>query len=116
MFYLITKTIISAIIIVAISEVSKRSSLFGSILASLPLISFLGMIWLYIDTGSIEKVSRLSKSVFWMVLPSLSLFLVLPLLLRAGLSFYLALFLSTLSMVVVYFIMVYVLKGFGISL
>jgi ABC-type xylose transport system permease subunit len=116
MLYFITKTIVSAIIIVAISEISKRSSFLGAILASLPLVSFLGMIWLYIDTNSKEKVSQLSMSVFWMVIPSLSLFLVLPILLKRELNFYLALIISTLIMVIIYFIMIYILKRVGITI
>lgn len=111
MFYLAIKTIISALIIVTVSEVSKRSSLMGALLASLPLVSYLGMIWLYIDTRSVEKVSQLSISVFWMVIPSLSLFIVLPILLKNGLNFYLALFISTVIMIIVYFTMIYILKG-----
>ena len=116
MFYLTVKTIISALIIVAVSEVSKRSSLLGAVLASLPLVSYLGMVWLYIDTGSVEKVSQLSTSVFWMVIPSLSLFILLPMLLKRGLNFYLALLLATVIMVAVYFTMIYVLKGLGITI
>ena len=73
MFYYILKFTISALLIVAISEVSKRYSLAAGILASLPIISILAMIWLYVDTNSIQKVSKLSTSIFWMVLPSLSL-------------------------------------------
>ena len=115
MAYLLTKTIISAVIITAVSEISKRSSLFGAILASLPLVSFLGMIWLYIDTNSVEKVAELSYSVFWMVIPSLSLFIILPILLKRY-NFYLSLFVSTTIMVGFYFLMVRILKYFGITL
>ena len=115
MAYLLTKTIISAVIITAVSEISKRSSLFGAILASLPLVSFLGMIWLYIDTNSVEKVAELSYSVFWMVIPSLSLFIILPRLVKRY-NFYLALFVSTTIMVGFYFLMVRILKYFGITL
>ena len=116
MGYMIAKTIISAIIIVAVSEISKRSSLFGAIIASLPLVSYLGMIWLYIDTNSKTQVSQLSKNVFWMVLPSLSLFIVLPKLLNTNMNFYLALFLSTVVMVMTYFTMIYILQKFGIHI
>jgi len=116
MGYIIAKTIISAIIIVAVSEISKRSSLFGAIIASLPLVSYLGMIWLYIDTNSKTQVSQLSKNVFWMVLPSLFLFIVLPKLLNTNMNFYLALFLSTVVMVMTYFTMIYILQKFGIHI
>lgn len=116
MGYLLFKTLISAIIIVAVSEISKRSSLLGAILASLPLVSYLGMIWLYIDTESKAQVSQLSISVFWMVIPSLSLFVVLPVLLKTDLNFYLSLFISTVIMIIVYFTMIYILQRFGINI
>jgi len=115
MTYLITKTLISAVIITAVSEISKRSSLFGAILASLPLVSFLGMIWLYIDTNSVEKVAELSYSIFWMVIPSLSLFIVLPLLLKKY-NFYISLTIATTIMVSFYFLMVKVLNYFGVNI
>ena len=75
MIYTITKVAITTILIVAISEVAKRSSLAGALLASIPLVSVLAMIWLYVDTKDIEKVSNLATSVFWLVLPSLVLFI-----------------------------------------
>src|SRR6056297_525842 len=115
MTYLITKTLISAVIITAVSEISKRSSLFGALLASLPLVSFLGMIWLYIDTNSVEKVAELSYSIFWMVIPSLSLFIVLPLLLKKY-NFYISLTIATTIMVSFYFLMVKVLNYFGVNI
>ncbi len=115
MAYLITKTLISAVIITAVSEISKRSSLLGAILASLPLVSFLGMIWLYVDTNSVEKVAQLSYSIFWMVIPSLSLFIVLPLLLKRY-NFYISLTTSTVIMISFYFLMVKVLHYFGVSI
>ncbi|AGS38459.1 MAG: hypothetical protein ACJA2Y_000629 [Cycloclasticus pugetii] len=64
MIYYITKIVITTVLIVAVSELAKRSSLMGALLASMPLISVLAMIWLYIDTKDVDKVSALSSSVF----------------------------------------------------
>ncbi|CCU78145.1 hypothetical protein HSACCH_00438 [Halanaerobium saccharolyticum subsp. saccharolyticum DSM 6643] len=116
MLYLTIKTIISAVIIVAVSEIAKRSSLFGAILASLPLVSYLGIIWLYIDTGSKNQVAQLSKSVFWMVIPSLSFFIILPVLLKTEINFYLSLLIATAIMVAVYFAMIFILQRVGINI
>jgi hypothetical protein len=63
MLYYVLKFTISACLIVTISDISRRYSLTAGILASLPLISILAMIWLYIDTGSIGKNSWLSTSI-----------------------------------------------------
>lgn len=116
MVYYIIKIAITTGLIVTISEVSKRSSFIGGLLASLPLISFLAIIWLYVETGSIEKVSNLSKSVFWLVLPSLPFFLLLPALLKRGTHFYFSLCIATAVMVGLYLLEVIVLRKFDIQL
>lgn len=116
MTYYLTKLVITAALIVLISEVSKRSSFLGAILASVPLVSVLAMMWLYIDTKSVEKVAALSTSVFWLVIPSLSLFVLLPILLRQQINFYLSLSLSLSVMVGCYLLMVAVLERLGVEL
>jgi hypothetical protein len=85
------KTLVSAVLIVAVSELGKFNSVAGALLASLPITSLLAFIWLYWDTGSTERIAELSQNIFWLVLPSLILFLVLPLLLRLGFGFWAAL-------------------------
>ena len=115
MYYFI-KIAITTILIVAISEISKRSSFVGALLASIPLISVMAMIWLYVDTKDAQKVSDLATSVFWLVIPSLVLFISLPILLKYQVHFYLSLFLSIIFTILSYWIMVLVLNHFGIKL
>ncbi|HEY5683241.1 MAG TPA: DUF3147 family protein [Sulfuricaulis sp.] len=116
MGYYIIKIAITTILIVLISEIAKRSSFAGAILASIPLISVLAMIWLYIDTKDVSKVSALSSSVFWLVLPSLMLFIALPLLLKNGFDFYVSMIVSLGLTVFSYWLMILVLGHFGIEL
>ncbi len=116
MIYTLSKLLITSLLIVAISEISKRSSFIGALLASLPLISVLAMTWLYIDTKDIEKVSDLASSVFWLVLPSLAFFISLPLLLKRGLDFYLSMGLSMLLTAGCYFFLIKILLRFGVQL
>ena len=116
MTYTLLKFAISAALIVGVSEVAKRSSFLGGLLGSLPLVSLLAMIWLYRDTRDAQKVAALSTSIFWLVLPSLTLFLALPALLKRGVSFYPALGLSVSTMLVCYGITVLVLNKAGIKL
>ncbi|TVR49180.1 MAG: DUF3147 family protein [Puniceicoccaceae bacterium] len=101
----LTKLLLSAIVIVVVSEVAKRSGYLGALIASLPLTSLLAITWLYLDTGDIEKVRLLTTGIFWLVLPSLVFFLVLPLLLQQGLAFWFALGLSILSTMAAYALM-----------
>lgn len=116
MTYLILKFSISAAIIVAVSEISKRSSLLGGLLASLPMVSVLAMIWLYHDTRDTERVAALSVNIFWLVVPSLALFLVLPALLNRGVSFYPALLVSIAVTVACYSATIFTLTRLGIRL
>ena len=116
MLYTAFKFAITAVLIVAISEIAKRSSLLGAILASIPLVSVLAMIWLYVDTSDAEKVASLAVSVFWLVLPSLVLFIALPLLLRAGADFSFSMAISITLTVAAYFLMISLLGKFGIEL
>jgi len=115
MSYTIIKVIVTSLLIVAISELSKRSSLFGALLASLPLVSVMAIFWLYIDTKDVGKVAELANSVFWLVIPSLFFFISLPLLLKAGLNFYLSMGLSMSTTAGCYFLMIAVLARVGIK-
>jgi len=113
--YFIIKVIVTSIIIVGISELSKRSTFAGSVLASLPLTSLLAFFWLYSDSHDTEKISDLSISIFWLVIPSLLFFIMFPYLLRKNINFYWAMILSSIAMVIAYFSMIWILKKFGIK-
>lgn len=116
LIYYIAKVAITTVLIVAISEISKRSSFAGALLASIPLVSVLAMLWLYVDTKDVEKISALATSIFWLVLPSLVLFITLPLLLKYGLHFYSSISLSIVFTVSAYWLMVVILSHYGIKL
>lgn len=88
MAYLITKLAATALIVVVVSELAKRSALLGAILASVPLVSVLAMIWIYVETRDTARLAAFSVDVLWLVLPSLVLFAVLPMLLRLGVGFW----------------------------
>jgi len=116
LIYYLVKIAVTTVLIVAISEIAKRSSFAGALLASVPLISTLAMIWLYIDTKDVTKVSALATSVFWLVLPSLALFVTLPFLLKQGLNFYLSISVSIGITLGCYFLMVSLLNNYGVKL
>lgn len=116
MAYYVFKVAISALLIVAVAEISKRSSFIGALLASVPLVSVLAMVWLYVDTRDSDKVAALASGVFWLVLPSLALFIALPLMLKQGYNFYLSMGLSILITIGCYWLMVTLLNQAGIEL
>ena len=116
MLYYAVKLALSAAIIVVVSELAKRQPAWAGALASLPLVSLLAMLWLYADTRDPQRVAELSLSIFWLVLPSLVLFLALPLLLRQGLAFTLSLALAIVAMLAAYGLMLLALGRFGVRL
>jgi hypothetical protein len=116
MIYLITKAAFSGVIIMIVSEVARRSPGFGGLIASLPLVSVLAMIWLWRDTHDTIRIANHAEATFWFVLPSLPMFLVLPALLRNGVDFWIALAGSSFLTMVLYSLMVWLLPKIGISL
>lgn len=116
MTYLLIKAVLSAIIIVAVSEIARRSAGFGALIASLPLISVLGMIWLWRDTGDPVRMADHAFATFWFVLPSLPMFLLIPLLLQRGLGFWPALGIGCIVTILLYLMMVAILSRFGVRL
>lgn len=115
MFYITLKIFASAVLIVIISELSKRSGWMGGLLASLPIISLLAIVWLYVDTRDVDKIASLSTGIFWLVLPSLSFFIALPWLLRMKMNFWLSVLAALAIMFACYLLMVVLLKKIGID-
>jgi uncharacterized membrane protein (GlpM family) len=112
----VIKIMISAIIITVVSEVSKKTGYIGGLIASLPLTSMLALFWLYNDTKNVDKVAELSTSILLFVIPSLIFFVFMPLLLKRGMNFYLALAISSGAMMSGYAFFSFILSRFGIRL
>jgi hypothetical protein len=115
MTWIIVKVLITAVIIVAVSEIGKANAFMGSILASIPLVSTLGMIWMHAEKTPAGKIIAHSRGVFWMVLPSLPMFLLLPWLMeKQRWSFPASLTTCLAFTVVCYFGSAALLKRYGI--
>jgi len=112
----ILKVAITVVVVVAVSEIAKRSSFWGAVLASLSLTSLLAFVWLYSDTGNAQSVAALSRSIFWLVLATLPLFALLPLLIGSGWSFWPSLLVACVVTVGAYFALVWLLQRVGIQL
>jgi hypothetical protein len=84
----LVRVVISALLIATAAAAARRSSLVGALLASLPLTSLLAMVWLWLETHDAGKIAALAGDILWLVVPSLLLFVLLPVLLRAGWGFW----------------------------
>jgi hypothetical protein len=87
MLLFIIKAALSGLLVATISLVAKRYPGWAGLMASLPLVSVLSMLWLYGETRDASKVAELSMGAFWFFLPSVPMFLVIPAMLRSGISF-----------------------------
>lgn len=113
---LLLKVLITAILVVAISEIGKRSSFAGALLASLPLTSLLALMWLYRDTGDALQAAQLARGIFWLVLPSLLFFLMFPLGVKAGWGFWPAMGAGVSCTILVYGGMIAIDRSFDLKL
>ena len=111
-FYII-KILITIAIIILVTEISKRDTFFGGLIASLPLISFLSFIWLYVDTKDTDRVAQLSVQIFWLVIPSLIFFVVFAWLVKLQVSFVISMATATIIMFIGYGVATYLLKQFA---
>ena len=116
MLYLAVKAALSGILIAIISEVAKRYPGIGGMIASLPLVSVLGMIWLWRDKPDAANMASHAEATFWFVLPSLPMFLLIPAMLRQGLGFWLSLLAGCALTISLYEVMIWVGPRLGLRL
>jgi hypothetical protein len=116
MLYLIVKAGLSGAIVATVSEVARKYPGWGGLIASLPLVSILGMIWLWRDTGDEGRLAQHAEGTFWFVLPSLPMFLLVPRLLRAGYGFWTALAAGCALTILLYAAMIWLAPKAGVRL
>lgn len=115
MNWIIFKYLLTAGVVVLVSEVAKRSDRLGGLIAALPLVTVLALIWLYVENQSSEKISNHAYYTFWYVLPTLPMFLIFPYLYKK-LGFWITLSLSMLITLIIFYFFAKVMKFFGVNL
>lgn len=112
----IIRAALSGIIVAIIALVSRRYPGLGGLIASLPLISVLGMVWLWHDTGDREAVATYLSSALWYFLPTIPMFIFMPMMLRHGVSFWATLAVGIFITMLLYALMNRALSAYGITL
>ena len=110
------RAILSGIIIALIAVIGRKAPAAGALIAALPLISVIGMIWLWRDTSDSLLIANHAEATFWYVLPSLPMFLLMPWLLRAGYSFWIALISGIAMTIILYLVTIVIAARFGVRL
>lgn len=116
MLYLALKAALSGIVIAVVSEVAAWRPGVGALIVSLPLVSILAIIWLWRDTGDVARIAAHAEATFWLVLPTLPMFLLFPAMLRGGVGFWAALIASCFLTMALYVFTVWLLPKFGIGI
>lgn len=116
MFLFVIKAVVSGLLVATISLIAKRYPGWGGLVASLPLVSLLSMLWLYGETRDTEKVADLAMGAFWFFLPSIPMFLVIPMMIRSGYGFGLTMAAAIALTMVLYAAMGVIAPKLGIAL
>ncbi len=107
------KIVLSGLLVSAISEIAKRHTLLAALIASLPVVSILALTWLYIETSDTARISELSNQIFWLVIPSLAFFLLLPFFIKFEFGFWLSLGAAAAGTAVCYIITLFLIRTFA---
>ena len=116
MWYLVLKAAISGVLVAAASEVARRFPGWGALIASLPLVSVLGMMWLWHDRPDAANMAAHAEATFWFVPPSLPMFLAIPWMLRSGVNFWAALLVGCAITMALYLLMTFLGPRLGVKL
>ena len=115
MAWIITKYLLTAAVVVIISELAKRSDKLGGLIGALPLVTILALIWLYLEDQPQEKISNHAWYTFWYVIPTLPMFLAFPFL-HGRIGFWLTLVSCVAITVVCFLVFALLAKRFGVDL
>lgn len=115
MVWLITKYAITAGMVILISEVAKRSDRLGGLIAALPIITVLVLIWMKLENQDPQKIANHAWYTFWYVIPTLPMFLAFPILYQRY-GFWLSLIICCVMTILIFLIWAAILHRFGINL
>lgn len=116
MIYFIIKAALSGLLIAVIAEIGRRYPSFGGLVASLPLISLLAVIWLWRDTGgNVTQVAALTRATLWYIMPSLPFFLMFPAMIERGVNFWLSLLVASFITICLYLAFAFVAERMGMT-
>lgn len=112
----LVKIVVNVGLITGITEIVKRNLVAAALLGALPIVSIISMIWMHVEGRELDKIADYSTATFWLVLPTMPMFLVFPALVRAGAGFWAAMAISVVSMLILYGLLVLLLRAFGVVL
>lgn len=115
----IVKYLVTAAVVVAVSEIAKRSDRLGALVAALPMVTVLAMTWMFFELKGQEQTEKIANHAyytFWYVIPTMPMFLLMPWMLRKGTHYGLTLLAGCVLTAVLFVLTAWVMKRFGVEL
>tara|TARA_X000001036_G_C20260920_1_gene636184 strand:+ start:18 stop:368 length:351 start_codon:yes stop_codon:yes gene_type:complete len=116
MTLLVIKAIISGVLIAIISELGRKNPGFGALIASLPLISIFAIIWMWLEDKNSNNIADYAEATFWLVLPTLPMFLIIAFLLRSNWNIWFVLAISIFFTIVFYLITIKIMSFYNFKI
>jgi hypothetical protein len=116
---IVLKYLITAVVVVAVSEIAKRSDKLGALIAALPMVTVLAMTWMFFEFKGQEQTDKVANHAyytFWYVIPTMPMFLLMPWMLRKGIHYSWSLLAGCLLTAVLFIITAYIMKWFDVDL
>jgi uncharacterized membrane protein (GlpM family) len=116
MLALLAKALLAGGIVALISVAAQRQPAIGALAASLPLVSILGMLFLWSAKPDAANMAIHMEATFWYVIPSLPMFLVMPWLLRHQIAFAPTLMIGCAMTIALYLLLSWIAPRFGLPI
>jgi len=113
---IIVKYAVTALVVVAISEIAKAYEKLGAFLGALPVVTIMILFWLFIETKDTEKIAQYSTLTFWYVIPTLPSFLIIPMLLKKGFNFWASIGIAAAATFVFFGLIILIARQLGVKL
>jgi hypothetical protein len=104
MIYFI-KIIIAVLVIVLVTELSKKDTKIAALLLALPIISFTAYTMIWFESKDTDKIAKLANENFIYVLPVMPVLPLLSWMLKNGFGYFTALITVTILMIILFYLL-----------
>ena len=115
MFFILIKILITAILIVIVSEIAKINDRLGGLIAAMPLTTFLILFWMYFENISFNKISNHMIYTLTYLIATIPMFLIFPYCLNRF-GFWVTIFISIIITLIFALLIHQISKNFDIKL
>jgi hypothetical protein len=101
----IIKIIIAVLVIVLVTELSKKDTKLAALLLALPIISFTAYTMIWFESKDAEKIAKLANENFIYVLPVIPVLPLFSWMLRNGYGYFTSMIMVTILMIILFYLL-----------